>query len=208
MILLGQNKLTCGYKELIILIYYMPYTFTNGWFNVSELKRLMTQHLNPSCSHKILEIGCYEGASTCFFSDNVLDMPESELICVDPFETGDKTTQLNNNTKIVFYNNIKQSKNYNKISVNEMYSNVFFATNIKKYSFIYIDGSHELEDIKNDFLNALKIIEKGGIIWMDDYLGGPVNNDDIKRVIDSVYEDNKDKLSIIHKGYQIAFLYN
>lgn len=186
----------------------MAYNFTNNWFQVSELRQLMTHHLNPSYSHKILEIGSYEGASACFFSDNVLDMPESELICVDPFDVADKTSPLSNNTKVLFYNNIKQTKNYNKISVNEMYSNDFFATNTKKYSFIYIDGSHEIDDIKNDFLNALKVIEKGGIIWMDDYLGGDGINYDIKRVIDSVYESNKDKLSIIHMGYQIAFLYN
>ena len=185
----------------------MPYTFTNNWFQSSELCHLMTRHLHPNYTHKILEIGCYEGASACSFSDTVLDVIDSELTCVDPFDIADKHSPLTNNTKTLFYNNIKQSKNYDKVIVKEMYSNDFFATNTKKYSFIYIDGSHNLEDVKNDFLNALKIIENGGIIWMDDYLGGDGINHHIKQVIDSVYEFNKETLTIIHKSYQIAFLY-
>ena len=69
-----------------------------------------------------------------------------------------------------------------------------------KYNFIYIDGSHLLDDIIADFNGCLQIIEDNGIIWMDDYGAG-----EITRCIDNLYEANRHCLQIIHKGYQIAF---
>ena len=50
-----------------------------------------------------------------------------------------------------------------------MKSDNFFKLNNKKYNFIYIDHSHELEDIKNDLINADNHLLENGIIWCDDY---------------------------------------
>jgi len=58
-----------------------------------------------------------------------------------------------------------------------------------------------LKDIEYDFNNSLKIIEIDGIIWMDDYS----SSSSVTELINSLYEANKDSISIIHKGYQIAF---
>ena len=83
----------------------------------------------------------------------------------------------------------------------QLFSNDFFKRNVNTFTFIYIDGSHLPEDIKQDFINSLSIIRIGGIIWMDDY----ASSEQVTTLIDSLYNDNKDTLSIIHKGYQIAF---
>ncbi len=74
-----------------------------------------------------------------------------------------------------------------------MYSNDFFKENKLTFTFIYIDGSHLIPDVTMDLLNSVKVIEPGGIIWMDDYSPmkehfGPING-----------------FEIIHQGYQIAF---
>jgi beta-1,4-mannosyl-glycoprotein beta-1,4-N-acetylglucosaminyltransferase len=176
------------------------YIFTNTWFINSEIKQLLFNYVNKSTINKILEIGSYEGASACFFSDHLLDNQLSCITCVDPFSLNDTTSPLNNTTKIHFYNNIRKSKNYNKVFVEEMYSTDFYKKNDKTYNFIYIDGSHLLDDIIADFNNCLQIIEYNGIIWMDDYGAG-----EITRCIDNLYEANKHCLQIVHKGYQIAF---
>jgi beta-1,4-mannosyl-glycoprotein beta-1,4-N-acetylglucosaminyltransferase len=176
------------------------YIFTNTWFFYSEIKQLLFNYVNKSTINKILEIGSYEGASACFFSDHLLDNQLSCITCVDPFSLNDTTSPLNNTTKIHFYNNIRKSKNYNKVFVEEMYSTDFYKKNDKTYNFIYIDGSHLLDDIIADFNNCLQIIEYNGIIWMDDYGAG-----EITRCIDNLYEANRHCLQIIHKGYQIAF---
>lgn len=178
------------------------YIFTNTWFINSEIKKLLFNYVNKSSINKILEIGSYEGASACFFSDHLLDNEQSHIICVDPFSINDTTSPLNNNTKTFFLNNIKKSKNYNKVLVEEMYSTDFYKKNNNRntFNFIYIDGSHLLHDIITDFNNCLQIIEYNGIIWMDDYGAG-----EITKCIDNLYEANKHCLQIIHKGYQIAF---
>ena len=43
-------------------------------------------------------------------------------------------------------------------------------TQKKFFDFIYIDGSHNGEDILSDAIEAFKILKKGGIIFFDDFL--------------------------------------
>lgn len=181
-----------------------PYKFTSTWFEYSELKSNIHTYINNISINKILEIGSYEGAASCYFSDNFLDANGSKLTCVDPFVTNDTTSPVYNNIKQIFINNIKQSKNCNKVRLRTLYSSDFFKNNKEIYTFIYIDGSHVPEDVKFDFENSLKVIEPNGIIWMDDYS----SSESFSSAINEVYEKNKDNLSIIHKGYQIAFKYN
>jgi hypothetical protein len=129
------------YHELYPRIrYQLDYVFTNTWFEYSEIKRLLLDYVDKSSVNKILEIGSYEGASACYFSDNLLDNELSSITCVDSFILGDTTYLLTDNTKILFYDNIKKSKNYNKMLVEEMYSADFYNKN----------------DIKNDIKNNKK----------------------------------------------------
>ena len=40
----------------------------------------------------------------------------------------------------------------------------------KSFDFIYIDGSHNGEDILSDAIEAFKILKKDGLIFFDDFL--------------------------------------
>jgi hypothetical protein len=193
-------------NNLLYIVYIMSYKFNTNWFNSSELKKGILKYFTGNKKIKILEIGSYEGASACYLSDNLLNHNESKLVCVDPFDVDDKTTPVNESTKELFLQNISKSKNYEKIDFKHMFSNDFFKQNNEKFDLIYIDGSHLEEDISLDFRECLKIINEDGIIWMDDYGGGEGGY--IKKCIDKLYEENKYKVYIIHKGYQIAFKLN
>lgn len=177
------------------------YTFTTNWFDMSELKCYIHKYVNTNDINNFLEIGSHEGASACFISDNFLDNPNSSIICIDPFDESDNTTPVNSATKQIFINNIFNSKNWSKIKTYKLYSDDFFKYNKDSFTFIYIDGSHELENIKKDFINSINSIRLNGIIWMDDYK----SNELITKLINELYNENKDKLDIIHVGYQIAF---
>jgi predicted O-methyltransferase YrrM len=183
------------------------YTFTQNWFYTCDLQIALTRGLlDPAKPWRVLEIGCLEGSATTFLSDTVLDHPESRMTCVDPFDDDNPTTlqgKGGNYTKNVFLNNIAKSKNHSKIELVELYSNQFYEKNDKTYNFIYIDGSHLVEDVALDFQKCLEILEPGGIMWMDDYLWG--DGVSIRDRVDGLYEENKDKLEIIHKRYQIGF---
>lgn len=176
------------------------YSYTHGWFLNSELRHNLFKYVNPNEVHNILEIGSYEGLSACFFIDNFLKNEGSTLTCVDPFDINDTTTPLTGMTKNIFLNNISRSDYPQKVIIKEMYSNDFFLENKVMYDIIYIDGSHLEKDIINDMNEAHKVLKQGGIMWLDDYLGG--SDDTIKKTMDNfIY---KDKYITIHSGYQLA----
>jgi predicted O-methyltransferase YrrM len=181
------------------------YKFTHDYFGICEIKLALDENASKIAKWKILEIGSFEGSSAVYFSDNLLDHPDAELTCVDPFLSSDPTTSFSmggNDTLHLFINNISKSKNFQKIRFHRMFSCEFYKKNTKKFNFIYVDGSHLVEDIKNDFIECLKILEPGGYLAFDDYQWG---DGSIKKCIDELYEANKDRLQILGHGYQILF---
>jgi predicted O-methyltransferase YrrM len=180
------------------------YNYKYEWFNVSEIKHRILDFINIESKNTILEIGCFEGLSSVFFADNLLNHPESKLVCVDPFlqiENNDHKDYLDNVEERFDYN-ISICKNPSKVIIRKETSDVFFETNTQKFNFIYIDGCHEPEFIKRDMLNAFNVLESGGIMWMDDYRGG--NNDVIKNTMDTVLSTISSEAITFHTGYQIA----
>jgi uncharacterized protein YxjI len=83
-----------------------------------------------------------------------------------------------------------------------MTSDNFFKNNKQTYNFIYIDGCHEPDFIKRDMENSFKVLEKGGIMWMDDYSGG--DGVQIKNTMNAVLEKYNGKYELINKNYQLA----
>lgn len=185
------------------------YKYTQTWFINSEIRNNLLKYINRYDANRILEIGCFEGLSSTFFSDYLLDNVDSSLTCVDPFlniNNNDHKQFLINNEEKNFDYNISVCNNSNKISVHKVTSDVFFENNTKTYNFIYIDGCHEPENIKRDMENSFNVLEEGGIMWMDDYLGGDGNK--IKATMDSFLQKYKNRYKLIHSGYQLAIIKN
>ena len=161
--------------------------------------------MDKSKENKILEIGCFEGLSSVFFADNFLDNPNSSLTCVDPFlsiNNNDHCVFLQNNEEMNFDFNISNCKNSDRITIHKITSDIFFENNNQTYNFIYIDGSHEVDFIKRDMENSFNILEKNGIMWMDDYGGG--DGIKIKNTMNTFLEKYEGNYEVIHKGYQLA----
>ena len=189
----------------------MSYEFTQKWFDNSRIKKEIQKHIPSGNINKILEIGSFEGQSSVFFADKLLENDKSFLVCIDPFfdsgtVDGITTLFVNQDVKNRFLTNISKSKNSNKITHHCMTSDNFFLENKETFNFIYVDGCHNPEYVKRDVNNAFKILEKNGVLWMDDYLYGnrKEHKGTPKDVIDYFLEKNKGKYKIIYKGYQIA----
>ena len=179
------------------------YRYSQTWFLDSEIKQILLNYINPYSNVKVLEIGCFEGLSSVFFADNLLNHIDSTLTCVDPFLNGeynDHSIYLQKNEENNFDYNIKNCKNVSKINVNKITSDKFFETNQNTFNFIYIDGCHEPDFITRDMENSFKFLERGGIMWMDDYRGGQKMSD----AMDKFLEKYKGKFIILHKSYQLA----
>lgn len=181
------------------------YKYSQTWFLSSEIKNKLSTFLDKTKQNNILEIGSFEGLSSVFFADNFIDNQKSNLTCVDPFlsiNNNDHSQFLQNNEEKNFDYNILTCKNSHKITVHKITSDIFFKNNNKTYNFIYIDGCHEPEFIKRDMENSFKILEKNGIMWMDDYCGG--DGIQVKNVMNNFLKKYKDQYELIHIGYQLA----
>ena len=181
------------------------YKYSQEWFLVSEIKNCLFHFLDRSTENKILEIGCFEGLSSVFFDDNFLDNSNSSLTCVDPFLTinnNDHKQFLQNNEENNFDFNISICKKSDRIRINKITSDAFFECNNQTYNFIYIDGCHEPDFIKRDMENSFYILEKNGIMWMDDYCGG--DGIQIKNAMDAFLGKYNGQYKLIHRGYQLA----
>jgi hypothetical protein len=189
------------------------YQHTQSWFTGSEISQLAYLHLDNKKPNRILEIGCFEGLSSVFFADTFLDHPESQLTCVDPFlhiEANDHAPfmlQTEGTRSVVEDNfdfNISHCRNADKIRVHKITSDAFFSTieSTVHYTFIYVDGCHEPEILRRDLFNSFSALERGGIMWVDDYLGG--DGVTIKNVVDAFFTEQTGLYEIVHSGYQVA----
>ncbi len=184
----------------------MSYHFTTWWFDYSEIKKNMHEFVNKEKENHILEIGSFEGASSMHFADNYLKVGNSTLTCVDPWDLSDSTTPVQSETEKIFYNNLALCKNKDKVTVEKMFSTDFFMECMKlakmpQYDFIYVDGSHVPSQIIIDFNFVMRVLKPGCVAWFDDYQSSA----EVTATIDALYEYNKQELTIVHKGYQIAF---
>ena len=181
------------------------YLHTHTWFTESAICAKLCDMVDVSAPHTILEIGCYEGLSSVFFADKLLAHPDSTLTCVDPFLTidnNDHSNLMSNQTEEYFDANIRSCLHPDKITVHKVTSDAFFPQNKATYDIIYIDGCHELDFIKRDMENSFAVLRPGGIMWMDDYLGG--DNIKIKAVMDRFLQEHEGEYDVIFKDYQLA----
>ena len=59
---------------------------------------------------------------------------------------------------------------FDKIDFVSATSDQYFEQNPdKKYDFIYIDGSHKAEEVLDDCVSSWKILNKGGLLILDDF---------------------------------------
>ena len=88
------------------------YKYSPDWFLGSEINNKLLSFIDTNEKNTILEIGCFEGLSSVFFADNLLNNSESTLTCVDPFlniSNNDHSALFNNDTEKNFDYNISQS---------------------------------------------------------------------------------------------------
>ncbi|KAL1047085.1 class I SAM-dependent methyltransferase, partial [Haemophilus influenzae] len=161
-------------------------TFNSDWFthNVPALEAIMAD-LKPS---KILEIGSFEGRSTVFFLENMLNIHDKvEIHCIDSWLGGREHIQSGwdmDSVEHQFEENIRtflhsfNEKKECKVVKRKGYSHAKMIELLTQgyenyFDFIYVDGLHEATDVLFDALLAHRLVRGGGIIAFDDYLWSP-----------------------------------
>lgn len=157
------------------------YQFTNAWFSLAA-KSVWDQlipRVNPT---RILEIGSYEGASTCYLIDTLASRKDIEIHCVDSWEGGVEHKNAGFDMSAVeqrFLHNVKLAaeRSANKVDIqrHKAYSDVALAKLLADgkqnyFDFIYVDGSHQAPDVLCDAVLSFRLLRAGGVLAFDDYL--------------------------------------
>jgi len=150
--------------------------FTVDWFSDNIPHWLETFEFvgkNLSQPLNVLEIGCYEGKSTCWISDHMLKHLGSRLDAIDTFQGSiEHEGQDNDRLKNMYMYNVSLTRNPEKINSYIGDSRVILPILLKeqrKYDVIYVDGGHMQENVIIDGLCAYHLLKDDGVIIFDDY---------------------------------------
>lgn len=193
----------------------LEYVFKEDWLSYS------LAGLNPILEgfrpQRILEIGSYQGRSTCHFIETVMKYHDSmQIVCIDSWQGGQEHQtdkyNFNESERMFQYNmqvakqrfpnvDIVVSKGYSHDKMIELlaqgYANYF--------DMVYVDGSHEAPDVLFDAVLAHKLTRVGGVIAFDDYLWSslPDTQQDhyllVKPAVDAYVNTYQRKLRVIQK---------
>ena len=168
------------------------YQFSNDWFN-DALKSVWRELLAQLAPSTVLEIGSFEGASTCFLIQQIATSRPLELHCIDTWQGGrehqpgspaavdmkqvEGRFQANVNTAV------RSSRYPVRVEVHrarsaEALPKLLCDQGAGRFDLVYVDGSHQAADVLWDAVLALKLLRVGGVIVFDDYLwsGDPQND--------------------------------
>lgn len=157
------------------------YKFTQAWFN--NTAKLNWNQLLPQVNPKvILEIGSFEGASTCYLIEKFCNIRPITIYCIDTWEGGIEHKEMGMDMDAVekrFDYNIEYASNKvlhpPTIVKLKGYSDKRLAELLIEgkenfFDMVYIDGSHASTDILVDAVLSFKLIKIGGTMIFDDYL--------------------------------------
>lgn len=145
-----------------------------GWFNCPDLYHEMVSKAPQKAM--FVEIGCWKGKSSSFMAEQIMNSKKGiKFYCVDTWkgtitEDGHQNDPdvVNDRLFEVFNNNLAPfSGYYNPIRSTSVEAANQFEDN--SLDFIYIDASHEYEDVKDDIKAWFPKLKKGGTIAGDDY---------------------------------------
>jgi len=150
-------------------IYQQP-QFGEDWFTYPEFYKQMVERF--SSGSKFVEVGCWKGKSSSYMAVEIANSAKDiEFYCVDTWD-GSKE-HLNgdfdlNSLYEIFTNNMSSVKEfYIPIKMTSIEASKTFEDN--SLDFVFLNASHEYEDVKEDILHWLPKIKSGGIFAGHDY---------------------------------------
>ena len=152
-----------------------------------------------------LEIGVFEGRSTCWLLENGL-ADKGSIVCVDTFNGGAEHDGIDfKAVEARFWSNTSQARKATQI-VSAFRKNSYEAlaemVGFKyAFDFIYIDGSHAPDTTLTDACVAFGLLKQGGVMLFDDYL---YPHEPTKVGIDAFLSGFEGKYDIVLKNYQLA----
>ena len=191
---IGSNPIRLT-KNITFLLVFIEMRFKKYWRKTSLKKEIdgnyLLNHIKQAKPKNFLEIGVFHGVT----SRNVCEMlyllhgNGFKFTVIDLFSHGVGSkddyipkTKFSNPLKTIYYNYIIRLDPYSHQSVLKLLKKFEKNINIIKgnsnkilkeipiiFDYVFLDGGHKYETIKNDLKNLTQVINNGGIILCDDY---------------------------------------
>jgi predicted O-methyltransferase YrrM len=154
------------------------YHFSVDWFTHSI--PTWTHLLSDLRPDRLLEIGAYEGRSTCFLIEKCASDKPISFYCIDTWlgssehanaDMDQIERRFDENTAIA-RERAKHPCDFRKLkgrSADEL-MRLGCAGHMETFDFVYIDGSHKAPDVLTDAVLSFQLLRIGGIMTFDDYL--------------------------------------
>lgn len=195
-----------GLKDDAVRFKTTDYKFSEDWFsgNIPTWKTMFDlMGWKSDTRLSVLEIGAFEGRSTTWLVDNMMDHPSSRLVSIDTFEGSvEHSRGQKENLFERFQKNAVVSKWPEKIKPIRGDSKVVLSqmvgAGVDKFDFIYVDGSHETDDVLVDGILAWRLLKPGGLIAFDDVLWD--QKDSVRVAVEHL--EKILPMESVHSGYQ------
>jgi hypothetical protein len=191
------------------------YKFTQDFFSSNlDLWTLNLARFYNLPNLNFLEIGSFEGFSTCWLLKNVLTSDSSRLTCIDTFDfagQGPFSRQHRPSETMSieerFDFNIKLTGSAHKVrKIVGLSREALRSLPFDEFDFIYIDGSHVAADVLEDAVLSWPLLKSGGLMTFDDY-EWQKDPSVLRRpgiAIDAFLNVFRTRYRLIHKAYQIS----
>ena len=168
-----------------------------------------------------LEVGVFHGVTARNVCELLYDIhgKEFKYIGLDLFEENDENkdeiipnTKFSNPLKTIFFKYIKRQNPYSLEAVKDLLNKfednihlikgnsnkILNEIDMKKIDYVFLDGGHEYNTVKNDLECCKEVILGDGVVLCDDYDLSYAPG--VKKAIDEFIENNSFKCSIISNG--------
>lgn len=184
----------------------MSYNFTEDWFshNIDTWKKQLA-HLKGKEGVLVIELGAYEGRATTWLLDNILTGKGSVLIAVDTWEGSEEHKDIDMKAvKQRFDDNVEQFNGEATLSKYAGTTSSFLIDNAYlEADMIYIDASHQANDVLSDAVLSDNLLKPGGLLIFDDYIWGDGSTNTPKPAIDAFLTCFANQYDVVHKAYQV-----
>jgi SAM-dependent methyltransferase len=179
------------------------------WFSYPQLYKRIVD--NSQDGAHIVEVGSWKGRSAAFMAVEIINSNKNiKFDCVDTWKGSIEHTTYDVITEEklydVFLSNIKPVNHFiNPVRMTSIKASKLYEDN--SLDFVFIDASHEYEDVKEDILAWLPKVKIGGILAGHDYN----TFEGVDRAVNEIFNINDLEISeycYIYKKQNMEKFYN
>jgi predicted O-methyltransferase YrrM len=192
-----------------IASWYEGRTFSEDW--TTQNFPIWLQVLSPlrTAPVNVLEIGSWEGRSTLFFLNYLVNC---RIVCVDTFAGGEEHQRDPKYSALLpvlehrFDKNVEKFQSrVEKIKATSHTALADLGITRRRFDLVYIDGSHRASDVYSDAVLSWALLNRGGCVIFDDY-DWPLGEDERDRPklgIDAFLSSFLNQYAPVARGYQM-----